>query len=340
MCPWIPDPLSKHANEDSLRTTQRNSCSLKSIEGLPIHGPSQRFSLWTKAWRQFIKLHPNSGSHEGIVAWPWPGFNVAIGRPVADDHYKLCLKVCGRPNGLEYTTEYTRGENQLPGSMRDCMSQHLIICADQMWLWDMNLNYLWKQVWFRSLPLPVFLDGQNHLCEPRPCVGPVAPCQEVICHHMPIYSRIVTQNAFASHLRFTGHASETIQLWWNHGGIWCLGSYRWFGILQIPWFHGSSMAMIMVCKNFRIQIIQIYSDDFRWQCWLQSCGSPWFSPIKKRLNWWIERRLGWGWCEDRRDQCRSRSAEWRWSLGFLWISGGSQRLEKQTIDSIDEHRWK
>ena len=62
--------------------------------------------------------------------------------------------------------------------------------------------------------------------------------------------------------------------------------------------------------------------------------------IKKRLNWWIERRLGWGWCEDRRDQCRSRSAEWRWSLGFLWISGGSQRLEKQTIDSIDEHRWK
>ena len=112
------------------------------------------------------------------------------------------------------------------------------------------------------------------------------------------------------------------------------------GILQIPWFHGSSMAMIMVCKNFRIQIIQIYSDDFRWQCWLQSCGSPWFSPIKKRLNWWIERRLGWGWCEDRRDQCRSRSAEWRWSLGFLWISGGSQRLEKQTIDSIDEHRWK
>ena len=112
------------------------------------------------------------------------------------------------------------------------------------------------------------------------------------------------------------------------------------GILQIPWFHGSSMAMIMVCKNFRIQIIQIYSDDFRWQCWLQSCGSPWFSPIKKRLNWWIERRLGWGWCEDRRDQCRSRSAEWRWSLGFLWISGGPQRLEKQTIDSIDEHRWK
>ena len=161
--------------------------------------------------------------------------------------------------------------------------------------------------------------------------------------HMPSYAYLL-QDCHTECIRLSSQIYWSCL--WNHPAL----VESWWNL--VPWIiqmeefsksHGSigsSMAMIMVCKNFRIQIIQIYSDDFRWQCWLQSCGSPWFSPIKKRLNWWIERRLGWGWCEDRRDQCRSRSAEWRWSLGFLWISGGSQRLEKQTIDSIDEHRWK
>ena len=62
---------------------------------------------------------------------------------------------------------------------------------------------------------------------------------------MPIYSRIVTQNASS----FGGIMVESGALDHTDGGI-----------LQIPWFHGSSMAMIMVCKNFRIQIIQMISD--------------------------------------------------------------------------------
>lgn len=105
MCPWIPDPLSKDAKKkDSLRSKERNSCSFfQAIEGLPIHGyPSIHLKdsvfgcLWTTA---------SSGNSSSFIPTPWPGFNVAIGRPVADDHYKLCLKVdvFGRPKGLEKT---------------------------------------------------------------------------------------------------------------------------------------------------------------------------------------------------------------------------------------------
>ena len=91
--------------------------------------------------------------------------------------------------------------------------------------------------------------------------------------HMPSYAYLF-QDCHTECIRLSSQIYWSCL--WNHPAL----VESWWNL--VPWIIQMDK---MVPWFFRIQIIQIYSDDFRWQCWLQSCGSPWFSPIK---NGWTD----------------------------------------------------
>ena len=97
---WLVIPVTNHLlsgvilQECPSALTLEAICSIEKNENLGGVRITSHQPLHHLAAVPSEVLSPETPSQEQRRSpWQsWPGFNVAIGRPVADEHYKLCLK--------------------------------------------------------------------------------------------------------------------------------------------------------------------------------------------------------------------------------------------------------